>query len=111
MRRAAWLIAAWPLVLVAQGLPRTPDEYLRLMDANGDGKVSEAEYVQYMSRGFFRLDSNGDGVLEANELPSGHGTPMTLERYQDNLRNQFHRMDRNHDGFLSAKELAAPPQG
>jgi Ca2+-binding EF-hand superfamily protein len=104
---AALLLSAFS---VAQDFPRTPADYLRTLDRNGDGKVSEAEYVQYMSTGFRRMDSNGDGVLETSELPGGHGRPITLPAFQDNLRRQFHRLDRNHDGCLSAKELTQPPR-
>jgi len=96
-------------VAAAQDYPQTPREYLRLMDANGDGKISEAEYVEYMSRSFLRMDTNGDGILEPSELPGGHGRSISLREFQDNLRRQFHRLDRNHDGYLSAKELAQPP--
>jgi Ca2+-binding EF-hand superfamily protein len=85
-------------------------EYLQLFDANGDGRVSEAEYVAYMSRSFQSMDSNGDGTLESDELPGGRGRPITLKAYQDNLRSQFHKLDRNHDGYLSARELTAPPR-
>ncbi len=85
-------------------------EYLQLFDSNGDGRVSEAEYIAYMSRSFRSMDVNGDGILETGELPGGRGRPITLQAYQDNLRQQFHRLDRNHDGYLSAKELTAPPR-
>jgi Ca2+-binding EF-hand superfamily protein len=71
-------------------------DYLRMFDSNGDGRVGEAEYLAYMSRGFQSMDSNGD--------------PITLQVYQDNLRRQFHRLDRNRDGYLNAKELTAPPR-
>jgi Ca2+-binding EF-hand superfamily protein len=96
--------------LAAQGYPGTPADYLRQMDANGDGRVSEAEYVAYMSQGFRRMDADGDGVLEARELPGGRGRPVTLKSWQDDLRRQFHRLDRNRDGRLDARELAAPPR-
>jgi Ca2+-binding EF-hand superfamily protein len=88
----------------------TRSDYLQLFDSNGDGRVSEAEYLAYMSRGFQSMDSNGDGILETNELPGGRGQPITLKEYQDNLRRQFHKLDRNHDGYLNARELTAPPR-
>lgn len=110
MRRAlAAALLALPCLARAQGYPRTPAEYLKLMDADGDGRISEQEYVDYLSAGFRRMDTNGDGVLEADELPGGRGKPVTLRGHQDNLRRQFHKLDRNHDGYLDAKELAAPP--
>jgi len=112
MRRLLAIVAAcMPLMAMSQDFPRTPAQYLRMMDTNSDGKVSEAEYVDYMSTGFRRMDTNGDGVLEADELPGGHGKAVSLQSYQDNLRRQFHKLDRDHDGYLNAKELTAPPQG
>ena len=103
----AVLAGLLPFAVQAQ---TTPEDYLRQFDADGDGRVSEAEYVAHMSEGFYRLDRNGDGVLEADELPGGHGKPVTLEQFQDNLRRQFHKLDRNHDGYLDARELTQPPQ-
>lgn len=93
----------------SQELPQSPREYLTLMDANGDGRISEAEYVDYMCRGFRQMDTDGDGVLDPGELPGGHGKAITLKEFQANLRRQFHHLDGNHDGYLSARELAQPP--
>jgi Ca2+-binding EF-hand superfamily protein len=95
-----------PSILLAQN---SRSEYLQLFDSNGDGRVSEAEYVAYMSRGFPSMDSNGDGILETDELPGGRGRPITLTDFQNNLRRQFHKLDRNRDGYLDARELTAPP--
>jgi Ca2+-binding EF-hand superfamily protein len=96
-----------PSIVLAQD---SRSEYLKLFDSNGDGRVSEAEYLAYMSRSFQSMDSNGDGILETDELPGGHGRPVTLTSFQDNLRNQFHKLDRNRDGYLNARELTAPPR-
>lgn len=109
------LLAAAALVVatgtMAQDFPRTPKEYLQRMDANGDGKVDEAEYVRYMSQGFLRMDINGDGVIDANDGPMRPGArPIHLDEFQRNLIHQFHKLDTNHDGYLNARELAQPPQ-
>jgi Ca2+-binding EF-hand superfamily protein len=93
-----------PVAALAQG------SLLHAMDTNGDGHVSEAEYVTYMSQGFYRLDRNHDGVLEADELPGGHGKSITLQEWQDNLRKEFRKLDRHHHGYLTEQELMQPPQ-
>lgn len=102
-------MVALALAACAASAQDTRADYLKLFDANGDGKVSEAEYLAYMSRGFLGMDSNGDGILESSELPGGRGRPITLKAYRDNLRQQFHRLDRHHRGYLDAAELTAPP--
>ena len=108
-RGLAACLALAACALAAQDYPATPADYLRRMDTNGDGRVSETEYVAYMSHGFERMDADHDGVLEPRELPGGRGKAVTLEEWQADLRRQFRRLDRNHDGFLDARELAAPP--
>lgn len=94
----------------ARDYPGTRSAYLDMMDSNGDGRISAAEYVDYMSTGFRRMDVNGDGVLETDELPGQRGRSISLTGYQENLRDQFHKLDRNHDGYLNARELTAPPR-
>jgi len=104
------LALVWSATAFAQDYPRTPSEYLRWMDTDGDGRIDETEYVRYMSQGFLRMDVNGDGVLDANDGPMRPGSkPVRLDGFQRNLIQQFHKLDRNHDGVLNAKELAQPP--
>lgn len=106
MTALALLLALAPAWTAAQD---TRTDYLRLFDGDGDGRVSQDEYVQYMSRGFQAMDSNGDGIIDTDELPGGRGQPITLEEHRSNLRRQFRKLDRNGDGYLNARELTAPP--
>ena len=84
--------------------------YLQRMDSDGDGKVSEAEYVQWMLYAFDHMDHNGDGVLTADELPGGKGKAITREQQRQVIVQRFHKQDANGDGYLDARELSAPPR-
>ena len=96
------------VVAIAQGAPRTPQDYLERMDTDGDGRISRVEYIAYMGRGFDRIDADGNGVLEGDELPSG-AHRVTRADYEASLAAAFARQDGNHDGYLDAREMARPP--
>lgn len=102
------LVAVWAPAVQAQVSDTA--SYLQRMDSDGDGKVSEAEYLQWMLYAFDRMDRNGDGVLSADELPGGKGRAITREQQRQTIAQRFHKQDANGDGFLDARELAAPPR-
>jgi len=102
------LLCLLPLAALAQVTDTAT--YLQRMDADGDGKVSETEYVQWMLYAFDHMDRNGDGVLTADELPGGKGRPITREQQRQVIVQRFHKQDANGDGFLDARELSAPPR-
>lgn len=102
------LVAAWAPAVQAQVSDTA--SYLQRMDSDGDGKVSEAEYLQWMLYAFDRMDRNGDGMLSADELPGGKGRAITREQQRQTIVQRFHKQDANGDGFLDARELAAPPR-
>lgn len=104
------LIGLWLLAPAAGAQVERTSDYLARMDKDGDGRVSLAEYLDWMSYAFDRMDRNGDGVLTPDEQPGGRGKPITREQHRAQLAERFRKQDLNHDGFLSAKELAAPPQ-
>ena len=101
-------LAGLPVPASAQVMATS--DYLERMDADGDGRVSLAEYLEWMGYAFHGMDANGDGVLTPDELPGGRGRVVTLEQHRARLSATFARQDRNRDGFLDARELAAPPQ-
>lgn len=110
MRTVAVLLAiGFGMAAIAEDLPRTPREYLQRMDSNGDGRVSRDEYIAYMGRNFDRIDSDGNGVLDGDELPPG-AKPVSRADYQASLASAFARQDANRDGYLDARELARPPR-
>lgn len=93
-----------------QSQPSDPGAYLRQMDSDGDGRISQTEYVEWMLYAFQRMDRDGDGVLQGDELPGGRGGPISLQEHREVLRQRFQRQDRNGDDWLDAAELAAPPR-
>lgn len=85
-------------------------DYLARMDGDRDGRVSLAEYQDWLSYAFTRMDANADGMLSPRELPGGRGKPVSLADHRQTVAERFARQDRDRDGFLDARELLAPPQ-
>lgn len=110
MRAGYGLLLAAPLPGAALAQVTDTASYLQRMDSDGDGRVSEAEYVQWMLYAFDRMDRNGDGVLSADELPGGKGRAIRREQQRQVIVQRFHKQDANGDGFLDARELSAPPR-
>ena len=102
------------LLLAALASPATAQvqatsEYLARMDTDQDGRVSLAEYQDWMSYAFVRMDTDGDGTLSVEELPGGRGKPVSLIDHRAKLARTFVRQDQDKNGFLDARELSAPP--
>ena len=111
--RGCWLLAPGAKVLRVGKTPRT-------LGAAGVRKNSVLE-VRHRRHGgapptsaelataFKLFDSDGDGVLSAEELkailcrPTPGGTPLTEQRVDEIMR----KFDANNDGVLSVHELAA----
>lgn len=118
--RAVWALAlALPIGCVvaaaaarapAADYARAPSDLFARFDVDGDGRVTEREYVDYLALGFRARDRDGNGVLEADELPPG-SRPLPRSESDARLRRQFRRQDANRDNALDAAELLAPPRG
>lgn len=108
-------IATVACALLAGALPaaaqvQRTSEYLSRMDTSADGRVSLAEYQDWMSYAFDAMDRDRDGVLLPAEQPGGRGKPISRNEHRARLAVRFAKQDLNRDGSLSARELAAPPQ-
>jgi hypothetical protein len=113
MRRTLTRLAAAGLaggVFVSAAMAQTTTDFVARMDADGDRRVSLAEYTEHLSYAFRRMDADGNGVLEPNEQLVPNGKRLTLAEHHANLAAMFRRQDTNHDAYLSASELAAPPR-
>ncbi|HEY4529973.1 MAG TPA: hypothetical protein VIG97_06565 [Luteimonas sp.] len=108
--RAGVVVLALAACLPAAAQVTATRDYLERMDADGDGRVSLSEYLDWMGYAFRGMDQDGDGVLASHELPGGRGGPITAEQHRARLAERFGKQDVDGDGTLDAKELAAPPQ-
>ncbi len=83
---AVTLAAGW-LALAATDSRIAADRLERFANAdmNYDGTITRAEWLAAATRGFVRLDRNGDGKLVFSELPLGprHGGPHGPGRDRD----------------------------
>ena len=108
-RSAVLLACAACCATVGAQVQRTGD-YLARMDRDGDGRVSLAEYQDWLSYAFDAMDRDRDGTLQPHEQPGGRGKAITRVEHRQWLAERFRKQDANADGYLSAKELAAPPR-
>jgi hypothetical protein len=114
-RRLGALVAVFAGVAVAIGVAsharaQSQADFVARMDADGDRRVSLAEYTEHLSYAFRRMDADGNGVLEPGEQLVPNAKRLTLAEHHANLAAQFGRQDANQDGYLTAPELAAPPR-
>jgi EF hand len=78
------------------------------IDADADGRVTEAELTAWRAGRVTALDANADGLLSAEEIKAGH-----LARAEARATEMAARMVAEHDadgdGLLSVAEIGAPP--
>jgi len=83
-------------------------EMFAAIDADGNGKVTEAELEAHRAAMFTAVDANADGQLNADELAA-----RQLARFTETLADRTARMienrDNNGDGGLSLDEMDEGP--
>ncbi len=84
------------------------------LDANGDGKLTQAELEAQKTARFTATDTNGDGMLSAAEMLAQGKARMgdrMAKRMEQRIGKMIERRDANGDGMLSISEMEAMPKG
>jgi hypothetical protein len=74
------------------------------IDADHDGAISRAEYQAWIDGRFAKLDSNGDGVVNADEIAA---SPAAAERVQKRAEGFVRRYDASGTGNVSKADFEA----
>lgn len=86
-----------------------PEMNFEAIDADKNGKITPEEFDAFRAAEFAKADTNGDGLLNADELAAKHLADITA-RAAEMSAGMIDRMDENGDGQLSAEELAKGPR-
>lgn len=79
---------------------------LKNLDADNDGAVTLEEAVAKRAPAFTRIDTNGDGVVDAQELEAE--TNLNVEYWTKVMLNRF---DANNDGNIAKDEFGKRGRG
>jgi Ca2+-binding EF-hand superfamily protein len=129
------LAVAGAAVSAAAGTAKTDpvDHEMKMMDTNGDGKVSAEEHAAGAGRMFATIDANRDGRVTAAEMGAAHERvtghkpakgemgaaekikvidtdgdgALTAEEHRAGSKKMFDLMDANKDGALTREEMSA----
>ena len=103
---ATMLLAVAAPAAIAQ--PLAGAGILDQLDIDHDGKITRQESAAARERLFVRLDSNGDGVVDQDEVEQARQAIIDRASMAEaRLSNQWKRMDKDRDGKVSAAEFQA----
>lgn len=78
----------------------------RTADSDGDGRISQAEFVAARTAAFARMDANGDGRVTAEEVQAARAAART-----EFMARRFAALDSDGDGMISRAEFEAGHTG
>ncbi len=109
MRRVPILIAALLAGAALTGSASArerldPMEILEKSDANRDGAISRAEFIDARRARFAKMDRNRDGYFSDDDLPR-----MVRKRAGEKVDRVVQALDSNRDGRLSRVEFVDGP--
>ena len=102
----AALIAGGAIAQSANQSAQSPAPRHARGDADQDGRISQAEFVQARMTRLTALDANRDGTVTAEEARSA-----MQARRAEHAALRFDRLDTNKDGSISRAEFDAPREG
>jgi Ca2+-binding EF-hand superfamily protein len=84
------------------------DKHFKMMDTNGDGKVSRAEHAAFAKQMFLKCDANHDGIVTAAEMDaSAVAQGEKTSKHDKTSAEKIQMIDQNGDGQLTAAEHEA----
>jgi Ca2+-binding EF-hand superfamily protein len=113
--------------------PGGADHEIKMMDTDGDGKISAAEHAAGARKMFEMMDADKDGKVTAKEMEAAHERVtgnkamkgeksaaekirmidtngdgvITAEEHEEAARRMFEAMDTDKDGYLTRDEIVA----
>ncbi len=75
----------------------------KLLDTNGDGKITPEEARAALEALLAEYDANGDGTLSIDEFETLHSAVI-----RERMVDRFQKLDADGDGKITAEEMTAP---
>lgn len=80
---------------------------LQKLDTDGDGRVSEAEWLAAATARFKQIDTQNAGSFDAATLAA---SPAATERLTQHAERLVQRLDKANNGYITASEVDAAAQ-
>ncbi|MDB6126710.1 MAG: Calcium-binding EF-hand-containing protein [Verrucomicrobia bacterium] len=101
------------LLLMPRAFANDADSKFKMMDTDGDGRVSRAEHAAGAKQMFDKMDANHDGYVTAEEMQAYHDQkadmrgPDMNKSIEMTASEKIKMIDQDGDGRISADEHAA----
>jgi EF hand len=89
------------------------DAFFDKYDVDGNGRVTEAEYMSERENGYRRRDADGDGTVHSEEYVSEYEVRLNEQQAEQHKRQidqadfRFTVLDVDNDGILTLEEFHA----